>query len=41
MGPRRSGERLLAGLDLPALGYACTERAASDKAIHILITKRV
>jgi dihydrofolate reductase len=36
-----SGEHLLAGLDLPALGYACTEQAASDKATHVLITKRV
>jgi dihydrofolate reductase len=36
-----SGEHLLAGLDLPALGYACTEQAASDKAIHVVITKRV
>jgi dihydrofolate reductase len=36
-----SGEHLLAGLDLPALGYACTEQAASDKATHVVITKRV
>jgi dihydrofolate reductase len=35
-----SGEHLLAGLDLPALGYACTEQTASDKATHVVITKR-
>jgi dihydrofolate reductase len=35
-----SGEHLLAGLDLPALGYVCTEQAASDKATHVVITKR-
>jgi hypothetical protein len=37
--PSGSGEHLLAGLDLPALGYACTGQAASDDAV--LITKRV
>jgi len=36
---RGSGEHLLAGLDVPALGYACTEQAASDKATHVAITK--
>ena len=25
----------------PALGYACTGQAASDKATHVVITKRV
>jgi hypothetical protein len=35
-----SGEHLLAGLDLPAPGYVCTEQAASDKATHVVITKR-
>ncbi len=35
-----SGEYLLAGLDPPALGYVCTEQAASDKATHVVITKR-
>jgi dihydrofolate reductase len=34
-----SGEHLMAGLDLSALGYACTEQAASDKATHFVITK--
>jgi dihydrofolate reductase len=35
-----SGEHLLAGLDLPALGYACTQHAASEKATHVIVTKR-
>jgi dihydrofolate reductase len=35
-----SGEHLLAGLDLPALGYACTDRRAGEKAMHVVITKR-
>jgi dihydrofolate reductase len=35
-----SGEHLLAGLDLPELGYTCTERAASDKAMHVVMTKQ-
>jgi dihydrofolate reductase len=34
------GEPLFAGLDLPALGYAVTERAATDKATHYVLTKR-
>lgn len=37
--PLGSGEHLLAGLDLPALGYVCTGHA-SDKATHVVITKR-
>jgi dihydrofolate reductase len=36
-----SGEHLLAGLDLTALGYACTEHAATDKATHVIITKQL
>jgi dihydrofolate reductase len=35
-----SGEHLMAGLDLPALGYACTQHTASEKATHIIVTKR-
>ena len=35
-----SGEHLLAGLDLPALGYACSEHAASDKGTHLVITRQ-
>jgi len=34
-----SGESLLAGLDLPSLGYRCTEHAASDKATHYTIVR--
>jgi dihydrofolate reductase len=34
-----SGEPLLAGLDLPALGYRCREHVASDKATHYIITR--
>jgi dihydrofolate reductase len=36
-----SGGSLFAGLDLPALGYRCTEHAASDKATHYVITRAV
>ena len=31
------GERLFEGVDLPALGYACVEFAASDKATHVFL----
>ena len=34
------GEALLTGIDLPALGYECTERVASARATHIVLTKR-
>jgi dihydrofolate reductase len=34
-----SGEPLLAGLDLQALGYRCTEHVASDKATHYFIAR--
>ena len=34
-----SGEHLLGGLDLPALGYACTEHVPSEKAMHLVIAK--
>jgi dihydrofolate reductase len=34
-----SGEHLLAGLDLPALGYTCTESVASTKATHYVIAR--
>jgi dihydrofolate reductase len=29
-----SGEHLMAGLDLPALGYRCTESVPSGRAVH-------
>ena len=35
-----SGESLLAGIDLPALGYAITEYVPTEKATHVVITKR-
>lgn len=34
-----SGEHLLAGLDLPALGYTCAKCIASEKAAHYVITR--
>ena len=35
-----SGEHLLGGMDLLALGYKTSEQVASDKAMHVVITKR-
>ncbi len=35
-----SGEPLLAGLDLPALGYEVTEHMASRKATHVVLARR-
>jgi dihydrofolate reductase len=35
-----SGEHLLAGLDLPALGYACTQCLPGEHATHATITRR-
>jgi dihydrofolate reductase len=35
-----SGEPLLAGIDLAALGYHCTEHVASPHAMHVVLTKR-
>jgi dihydrofolate reductase len=35
-----SGEHLTAGLDLPTLGYACTEHVPSEKATHVVLTRR-
>jgi dihydrofolate reductase len=34
-----SGEHLLAGLDLPALGYSCTQCVPGAKAIHYVIAR--
>jgi dihydrofolate reductase len=34
-----SGEHLMAGLDLPALGYTCTQQVASEKATHVIVTR--
>ncbi|WP_213956111.1 dihydrofolate reductase family protein [Variovorax sp. dw_954] len=33
------GEHLFHGLDLRDLGYSCTERAASEKATHLVLTR--
>ena len=35
-----SGEHLLAGLDMPALGYSVTEHATTEKAMHIVLTRQ-
>jgi dihydrofolate reductase len=34
------GEALFAGLDLPALGFSVTEHAVTDRATHVVLTKR-
>jgi len=34
-----SGEHLLGGLDLPALGYKCTGSIPSARAVHYVITR--
>ncbi len=36
----RAGESLLVDLDLPALGYTCTERVASERITHTVLSKR-
>jgi hypothetical protein len=33
------GENLLAGVDTVALGYRCTEHAASERATHVVLAK--
>ena len=35
-----SGEQLLAGIDLPKLGYQCTEHASTPNAMHVVLTRR-
>ena len=35
-----SGEHLLHGLDLPALGYACTTHVPTAAATHVVLAKR-
>jgi hypothetical protein len=34
-----TGENLFAGLDLPALGYTCTDRVSTLAATHLIVTK--
>ncbi|MDP4198092.1 MAG: dihydrofolate reductase family protein [Bacteroidota bacterium] len=36
-----SGEHLLSGIDLPVLGYECTEQVTTSQAMHLIITKRL
>ena len=35
-----SGEPLFAGIDVKELGYACTRRAMTQNAMHVVLTKR-
>jgi len=35
-----SGEALLAGIDLPALSFECTERVCSPHATHVVLARR-
>jgi dihydrofolate reductase len=35
-----SGEHLLGGIDVPKLGYQCTEHVPTSKATHLVLTKR-
>jgi dihydrofolate reductase len=32
------GEHLMTGLDLPAIGYTCSQHVASEKATHVVVT---
>jgi dihydrofolate reductase len=35
-----SGERLFEGVDLPALGYVCTQHVATPLATHVVLTRQ-
>jgi hypothetical protein len=35
-----SGEHLLEGIDMPKLGYHCTEHVPTPAATHVVLTKR-
>jgi dihydrofolate reductase len=35
-----SGEALFAGIDLPSLGYQCTEHVATPNAMHVVLTRQ-
>jgi dihydrofolate reductase len=35
-----SGEHLLSGIDMPRLGYQCSEHVATPNATHVVLTKR-
>jgi dihydrofolate reductase len=34
------GEALLAGIDLPRLGYQCTEHIGTPNAMHVVLTRQ-
>ena len=34
-----SGEPLLAGIDLPTLGFRCTQHVGTDHALHVVLTR--
>jgi dihydrofolate reductase len=36
-----SGEPLLADIDLPRLGYQCTEHVPTQNVTHVILTKRL
>ena len=35
-----SGERLFEGVNLPALGYACTRNEATARATHLILSRQ-
>ncbi len=35
-----TGEHLLAGIDLPSLGFTCTEHVPTEKATHVVLTRQ-
>jgi hypothetical protein len=35
-----SGEHLLGGIDMRALGYECTRHVAGERATHVFLRKR-
>jgi dihydrofolate reductase len=35
-----SGEHLMSGIDLRALGYECTKQVAGERATHVFLSKR-
>ena len=35
-----AGERLFDGVDLPALGYACTKQVATARAMHVFLSRQ-
>jgi dihydrofolate reductase len=38
--PLGKGENLFAGLDLPKLGFRCTEQVPTANAMHVVLTKQ-